>query len=88
MSSLAAEGVQLVFDFGAIMEKVVKPVVGESARTIEDAILMYERYYESNEQLDLYTHGIGPGLIAIVMHSFMDFLGPVVKQKLDHSLVG
>ena len=88
MSSFAAEGVQLVYDFGAILEKVIKPAVGEGAKTLKDAVLMFEHYYENNEQLDLYTHGIGPSIIAIVLHSFMDFMGPLINQKLDHSITG
>ena len=43
MSSFAAEGVQLDSDFGAILEKVVKPAVGKGTKTILDAILMYEK---------------------------------------------
>ena len=86
--SFAAEGVQLVYDFGAILDKVVKPVVGEGAKTIQDAILMFEHYYENNEQIDYSTHGIGPGIIALVLHLFMEFLGLLVNQKLDHSITG
>ena len=66
----------------------MKPAISDHPRTLRDAILMYERYYESNEQVDLYTHGIGPGLIGVVLHAFMDFLGPLVNVKLDHNIAG
>ena len=86
--SFAAEGVQLVYDFGGILEKVVKPCVGDGAIALSDAVLMFERYYETNEQLDLYTHGIGAGVIGIVLHAFMEFMGPLINQKLDHNIAG
>ena len=49
---------------------------------------MFERYYEMNEAFDLYTHGMGPGLVGMVVHALMDFLGPLVNVKMDHSASG
>ena len=83
-SAIAAEGVQLVCDFGVIMEKVIGPAVGTEAKTILEALLMFERYYENCEMFDLYTHGIGPGIVGIVVHKLIDYLGGVCKEKLRH----
>ena len=47
-----------------------------------------KRYYETNEQLDLNTYGISVGVIGMVLCSFMDYLGLLVNQKLDHSITG
>ena len=83
-SAIAAEGVQLVCDFGVIMEKVIGPAVSTEAKTILDALLMFERYYENCEMFNLYTHGIGPGIVGIVVHKLIDYLGGVCKEKLRH----
>ena len=88
ISSFAAGGVQLVYDFGAILEKVVKPYVSDGAITLSDAVLVFEHYYKTNEQLDLYTHSIGAGVIGILLHAFMEFMGPLINQKLNHSIAG
>ena len=53
--------------------------------TLLDAVLMFVRYCEQNEEFDLLTHGMGPGLVSVVMHNFSDFLGDVMGQKLDHN---
>ena len=45
---------------------------------------MFERYYENCEMFDLYTHGIGPGIVGIVVHKLIDYLGGVCKEKLRH----
>ena len=81
----AAESVCLVHDFGNMFEKVVAPEVSEDAETLLDSVLIFVRYYETNETFDLLTHGMGPGLVAIVMHNFLQFLGDVMGQKLDHA---
>ena len=81
----AAESVHLVHDFGNVFEKVVAPVVSEDAETLLDSVLMFIRYYETNETFDLLTHGMGPGLVVIVMHNFSQFLGDLMGQKLDHA---
>ena len=83
-SAIAAEGVQVVCDFGVIMEKVIGPAVGTEAKTILDALLMFEQYYENCEMFDLYTHGIGPGIVGKVVHKLIDHLGGVCKEKLRH----
>ena len=83
-SAIAAEGVQFVCDFGVIMDKVIGPAVSSEAKTILEALLMFERYYENCEMFDLYTHGIGPGIVGIVVHKRIDYLGGVAKEKLKH----
>ena len=83
-SAIAAEGVQLVCDFCMIMDKVVGPAVSSEAKTILDALLIFERYYENCEMFDLYTHSIGPGIVGIVVHKLIDYLGGVSKEKLRH----
>ena len=30
---------------------------------------LFLSYYEQNEMFDLYTHGTGPGLLGVVIHS-------------------
>ena len=81
----AAESVRLVHDFGNMFEKFVAPAVSEDAETLLDSVLMFVRYYETNETFDLLTHGMGPGLVAVVMHNFSQFLGDLMGQKLDHA---
>ena len=75
----------LVHDFGNVFEKVVALAVSEDAETLLDSVLMFVRYYETNKTFDLLTHGMGPGLVVIVMHNFLQFLGNVMGQKLDHA---
>ena len=68
-----------------MFEKVVAPVVSEDAETLLDSVLMFVRYYETNETFDLLIHSMGPGLVVIVMHNFSQFLGDLMGQKLDHA---
>ena len=68
-----------------MFEKVVAPAVLEDAETLLDSVLMFVRYYETNETFDLLTHGMGPGLVVIVMHNFSQLLGDVMGQKMDHA---
>ena len=75
----------LVHDFGNMFEKVVVPAVLEDAETLLDSVLMFVRYYETNETFDLLTHSMDPGLVVIVMHNFSQFLGDLMGQKLDHA---
>ena len=49
---------------------------------------MFEYYYENNESFDHYTHGISPGIVGLVIHAFMEFMGELVNQPLDHSVTG
>ena len=84
----AAEGVKLVYDFGRILDHISKPKVSNNAGTIFEALTMFEHYFETNESFDHYTHGIGPGIVGLVIHAFMEFLGELVNQKLDHSVTG
>ena len=49
---------------------------------------MFEHYYECNESFNHFTHGMGPGLVGMVVHAIMDFLGDLVNVKLDHSVGG
>ena len=73
-----------MYDLGSIMEKVTSPAVSTEAKTILEALLMFERFYECNEMFDLYTHGIGPGIVGVVIHKLIDYLGSVVREKLTH----
>ena len=79
-----AESVQLVHDLGNVFEKVISPAVSEEAESILDAVLMFVRFYEQNEHFDLLTHREGPGVVAVVMHNFSNFLGDLMGQKLVH----
>ena len=49
---------------------------------------MFEHYYEQNEAFDHYTHGIGPGIVGFVIHAFMEFMGELVNQEIDHQVTG
>ena len=81
-----AEGVQFVTDLGAVFERVVQPAVSEETESLLDAVLMFVRFYETNKYFDLLTHGIGPGVVAVVMHSFSEFMGDLMGGRLDHGL--
>ena len=78
------ESVQLVHDLGNIFERVISPSVSEEAESILDAVLMFVQFYEQNEHFNLLTHGVGPGVVAVVMHNFSNFLGDLMGQKLVH----
>ena len=54
----------------------------EEAESRLDAVLMFVWFYEQNEHFDLLTYGVGPGVIAVVMHNFSNFLGDLMGQKL------
>ena len=83
--AFVAESVQSVHDFGAVFEPVPGPAVSEEAASFLDAVLMFVRYYEQNEDFNLLTHGMGPGLVSVVMHNFSEFLGNMMGQKIDHT---
>ena len=75
---------QLVHDFGMVLERIQKPVLGGHDATIHEALLMFMHYFETNETLDLLTHGMGPGLLGLVIHALIEFLGPgVCSIKAD-----
>ena len=78
------ESVQLVHDLGNVFEKVISPAVSEEAESILNTVLMFMRFYEQNEHFDLLTHEVGPGVVAVVMHNFSNFLGDLMGQKLVH----
>ena len=80
----AAEGVQLVHDFGMVLQRIQKPALAGQDATIHEALLMFMRYFETNETFDLLTHGMGPGLLGLVIHALIEFLGPnVCSIKAD-----
>ena len=56
--------------------------MSEEAESILDAVLMFVQFYEQNEHFDLLTHGVGPGVVAVVMHNFSNFLEDLMGQKL------
>ena len=70
------------------MEKMTGPAVSDKAETVLEALLMFERYYETNKLFDHYTHGIGPGIVGVIMHKLIDYLGLAAKQKLSHENSG
>ena len=80
-SVFVAKSVILVHEFGHIFEKVTAPAVSDSAATLLDTALMFIRYYKTNEHFDLLTHGMGPGLVSVVMHNFSQFMGELMGQK-------
>ena len=47
---------------------------------------MFEHYFEQNEAFDHYTHGIGPGIVGLVIHSFIEFMGKLVNKEIDHNV--
>ena len=50
---------------------------------MEDAFHSFLSYYKQNKMFDLYTHGTGPGLLGVVIHSLKMYLGHFVNTKLD-----
>ena len=70
-----AEGIQLVCDFGQVMQKVVRPRPSERDETLDQVFDSFLSYYEQNELFDLHTHGTGPGLLGVVIHSLKTYLG-------------
>ena len=54
---IVAEGVDLVYDFGRIFQKVVRPYVAPDDETLDQALNRFVAYYEQSE--NLYTHGTG-----------------------------
>ena len=85
---VAAEGVKLVYDFGRILDHISKSVCGCNAKTLYEALMMFEHYYKQNEAFDHYTHRIGPGIVGFVIHAFMEFMGELVNQEIDHQVTG
>ena len=83
---VAAEGVKLVYDFGGILDHISKPACGHNAKTLYKALMMFKHYYEQNEAFDHYTHRIGPGIVGFVIHAFMEFMGELVYQEIDHQV--
>ena len=73
-------------NFGQVMQKVVRPRLTERDETLEDAFHSFLSYYEQNEMFDLYTHGTGPGLLGVVVHSLKMYLGHFIDVKLDKRL--
>ena len=80
------EGEQLVCSFGQVFQKVVRLQLSEKDETLDDVFNSVLAYYEQNEMFDLYTHGTGPGLVSVVVHSLKSYLGWYVDMKLDREL--
>ena len=80
---IVAEGVELVYDFGRILQKVVRPYVAPDDETLDQALNSFVAYYEKSETFDLYTHGTGPGLLGVVVNLLKSYLGGCVKSKLE-----
>ena len=74
---------QFIHNLGSVLERTTQPTVSTEAEILLDAMLMFVRYYETNEHFDLLTHGIGPGVVAVVMHSFSEFMGDIMGTRLD-----
>ena len=81
-----AEGMQLVCNFRQVMQKVVRPRLTECDETLDQVFDSFLSYYEQSELFDLHTHGTGPGLLDVVIHSLKMYLGHLVDTKLDRHL--
>ena len=73
----------MVYDFGRIFQKVVRPYVAPDDETLDQALNRFVAYYEQSEMFDLYTHGTGPGLLGVVVNLLKSYLGGCVKSKLE-----
>ena len=49
---IVAEGVDLVYDFGRIFQKVVRPYVAPDDETLDQALNRFVAYYEQSEMFD------------------------------------
>ena len=76
---------QLVCDFGQVLQWVVWSRLSEHD-TLEDAFHSFLSYYRQNEMFDLYTHGTGPGMVGVVVHSLKTYLGRFIETKLDKDI--
>ena len=81
-----AEGMQLVCNFGQVMQKVVQPRLTECDETLDQVFDSFLSYYEQSKLFDLHTHGTGSGLLGVVIHSLKTYLGCLVDTKLDRHL--
>ena len=72
-----------MYDFGRIVQKVVRPYVAPDDKTLDQALNRFVAYYEQSEMFDLYTHGTGPGILDVVMNLLKSYLGGCVKSKLE-----
>ena len=73
----------MVYDFGRIFQKVVRPYVAPDDQTLDQALNRFVAYYEQSEMFDLYTHGTGPGLLGVVVNLLKSYLGGCVQSKLE-----
>ena len=48
---IVAEGVDLVYDFGRIFQKVVRPYVAPDDETLDQALNRFVAYYEQSENV-------------------------------------
>ena len=78
---IVAEGVDLVYDFGRIFQKVVRPYVAPDDETLDQALNRFVTYYEQSEMFDLYTHGTGPGLLGVVVNLLKSYFVLRVNWK-------
>ena len=81
-----AEDMQLVCDFRQVMQKVVWLRLTECDETLDQVFDSFLSYYEQSELFDLHTHGTGPGLLGVVIHSLKMYLGRLVDTKLYRHL--
>ena len=79
---------KLVYDFSRTLDHISKPVCGRNAVTLYNVLMMFEHYFEQNKAFNHYTHGIRPGIVGLVIHGFMEFMGKLVNQKIDHNITG
>ena len=75
-----------VCDFRQVMQKVVRPRLTECDETLDQVFDSFLSYYEQNEMFNLHTHGTGPGLLGVVIHSLKTYLGHFVETKLYRQL--
>ena len=64
----------------------MRPRLSERDETIEDAFQSFLSYYEQNKMFDLYTHGTGPGMVGLVVHSLKTYLGQFIETKIDKDI--
>ena len=65
---------------------MVRPRLTEGDETLDQVFDSFLSYYKQNELFHLHTHGTGPGLLGVVIHSLKTYLGHLVDTKLDRKL--
>ena len=74
---------ELVYDLGRVVQKVVCPYMAPDDETLEQALNRFMAYYEQSEMFDLYTHGTGLGLIGVIVNLLKLYLGTCMYSTLE-----